>query len=232
MKETFSQLSIQSKEDCLSHLFFPDSTLAILMGGQSERMGTPKHRLLHRESGVSLWQWQLEKFGESFSSILLLPGRQTLELAETKVTRGIRVVPDKCGFEGQGPLSALLAAIESCTTKWLYFVAVDYPHLNMELFKLMNEHKSKGEIIVPEDSQGQAQWLCGLYEVSLKSALSKALENGTRSMRGFCRDAETYSIPWSGALPGQTLDNINTPEQASEAGFRLPSATELIEKTN
>ena len=192
------------------------------MGGRSERMGFPKHELIHRETGSTLWRWHLRKFAHSFSRILLLSGSQSLNLSKVSSACEVHLVPDKRGLEGQGPLVALLTAIETCETEWLYFVAVDYPYLSLEMLSLMGEHKAKGKVIVPEDNSGRAQWLCGLYSVSLMNSLSKVLEQGTRSMRGFCYDAETYKIPWSGKLPSKTLNNINTPKQAREAGFEFP----------
>src|SRR6195952_3674281 len=96
------------------------TTLAVLAGGESTRMGEPKAAL--RVGGKPILQYLIERFAWPGPTLLVTaPGRERPPGWE----RFDREVPDPVA--GAGPLRGVMTALEAIKTPFVAVVTVDMP---------------------------------------------------------------------------------------------------------
>lgn len=147
-----------------------------------------------------------------FSEVLLLHG----EFEIPPGTPG-RPVPDLTEYAGQGPLAALLAALEAASTDWVGLLAIDQPEVPPELYSRALDRAGSEQSVVFEDGAQKPQWLCGLYHRNLRATVREQLSEGVRSMKRFWESRELVML----ACPlGDPFCNLNTPGEAERWGWR------------
>ena len=121
-------------------------------------MGRPKHLLRHQSSGQPLLHWQWQRLAPHFARSLILSGSTELEVFED----GIQVT-DPQEFVGQGPLAALLSALESVQPdSWVAVLAV-------ENWSCLWRRRMEGKSRLPCRSQQRAG-SCSWSQQSLSSS--------------------------------------------------------------
>lgn len=184
-------------------------------------MGVPKHTLVHQRSGESLLDSQIRRMAPHFAQVLLLNGEWMIPEKE-----GCRLLPDPVEYQGEGPLSGLLAALRTADTPWVALLAIDQPLVPPELYQRALSGRDPGvKMVVPRDEQGQPQWSCGLFHISLRGELESDLQRGVRALKQFCRPLEKAHL---GAPPGSFL-NLNTAAEARQHGWDIPEGLEGAE---
>ena len=105
-------------------------------------------------------------------------------------------------------------------------MAIDTPFFPPEVLSRSLEIAPEGSQAVgfmgPED---RPQWLPGLYHKRLQASIEATLRRGELRLGRWMQSQPHAFLPWTDTVPVQrAYANLNTPEQARHAGFRLPLA--------
>lgn len=104
------------------------ATAVILAGGRATRMqGEKPLRLL---KGRTLLRHSKDLVAPLADEVLIASGARELELPD-----GVKSVPDTPGFEGQGPLSGILAGLDAARNDRVIVLACDLPNLPTALLE-------------------------------------------------------------------------------------------------
>jgi len=114
---------------------------------------------------------------------------------------------------GQGPLGAILAALNESSTPWNLILAVDYPELTLEILKTLPLRT--GALAVLPRAAGQPHPLCGYYHRDLAGSLQRCWEQGERSV---LRALE--GVDWVDFSDSSGFCNVNQPSDLKQASDR------------
>jgi len=129
---------------------YPASTF-ILIGGKSERFGSPKWRTLIREESVLDRIW---KACENFENRYVIGKTKPTDLDKPFIC-------DKLKFEA--PINGLYTALKYSKTDWLLLLACDLPLVDVNIFEYLWNFKTNDiDCIVPY-SNHQYQVTCAFY---------------------------------------------------------------------
>ena len=138
----------------------------VLAGGRSTRMGRDKALL--EIDGEMLIRRGLRQLGEVCSEVAIAGGSPEL-------ARYGRLVEDR--NPGMGPLSGIVAALESTSSTWNLFCPVDAPFVPGSAWQMLLEQAANGSAdAVLARVCGQVQPLCGLYHRQTAAGLRAQLE--------------------------------------------------------
>ncbi len=193
-----------------------EASAAILAGGTSSRMGSPKALLL--VDGRPLVSYVAGRLAGLFPEVFIAGGGPDVfavgggeAIAEAA---GLRVVPDR--DPGLGPLMGIASALEAARFDLVFVVACDMPELDAGLVELLHhaaaERGPNGEpadCVVPRTGKGRLEPLFAFYRKSALPEIEAALAGGERSVRAvFPRlRARFVDAPMPDGIP-----NLNTPE--------------------
>ena len=187
---------------------FGNVTGALLLGGQSSRMGRDK----------ALLEWR----GETFST---RAARLLSDLfAETLLVGGSpeEAAPGRRVSDPPGPacaLRGLIGALEAATTPRVLIVATDLPLLHEDLLLALTAWP-ESDIVVPSDEDGDHP-LCAIYRRDVCLPIARAhLESDRLSIRGLLAAVESDRVSIGdlglGDLGPSLLMNVNTPEELAQ----------------
>jgi molybdenum cofactor guanylyltransferase len=141
-------------------------TVAILLGGQSSRFGSPKAFLTW--NGKSLAAHIAETAAPVVSEVLFVGKAENQVPPDAKILG--RFVADSPDFPG--PLAGLAAALAQASKPWVFLTGVDMPHISertLREFWLLREKSVLLDAVVPY-AENRWQPLCALWNRhSLKS---------------------------------------------------------------
>ena len=113
----------------------------ILIGGESRRMGTPKH-LLQLPNGRTWLEKIVSNLPASTQQVVLLGGRASSRALIPPALNHLPLLPDIT--DKQGPLAGMLAAMRwSPFASWL-FLSCDMPLLTAEALQWVVSHRAPG----------------------------------------------------------------------------------------
>jgi molybdopterin-guanine dinucleotide biosynthesis protein A len=188
---------------------------AVLIGGQSRRMGRDK-ALLSWE-GKALWEHMTETLGAVLPHVMLVssePDRHHLP--------GWAVVADR--FSGRGPLAGLHAALDTAHGDAVFLVACDLPGVTPELVRYLAARftawrsSAPARAVVPV-AEGRAEPLCAVYSGPCGAAAELALSADERAMHRFLERILVLRVPITVDLPfyrEELFVNLNRPEDLPE----------------
>lgn len=176
---------------------------ALLVGGESRRMGRDKSQLL---LGGTTFQARLAEMLSDFPERLLSVGRQTFSIP------GFLTVPDL--IPDKGPLGALHALLTVCRSEALVLVPCDTPLFSRELAHFLAQAMAKEwEAVIPITRDGREHPACGVYRKDVLPRLQAQLEAGDGRMRTLLASLRTYRLPLADTpFPDRCLTNVNTPQ--------------------
>lgn len=176
------------------------TTLVLLAGGRSMRMGTPKRDL--KVGSLTLLEWMVSRLASSFADVLV---------CGASAPKGARAVAD-LRSEG-GPLSGLEAGLRTARTDVAFVLAVDMPRASARLAELLIERCNGHDAAVPRTAL--AQPLCAAYSRSAASKISAFLDRGghraTRALDSL--DVTYVDQPElvASRIDPRELDDLDTP---------------------
>ncbi len=206
----------------------------VLAGGRSTRMGQDKVLLRWMENGLdgrkegSLLELALGKLRAVCSEVRICSNR--LELGEYA-----SVIPDMIAPESEmtnnsvetiGPMGGIVAAMETTTTEWNLFLAVDLPLLPVEfLAEMLGRAQRAGSIAAVPYLAGRPQPLCAVLHRSLLPGLWQAVAEGKyKVMLALEAAAGMVAAQKAGVLRCEVdaskaawFLNLNTPEDVALA---------------
>ena len=187
----------------------------ILAGGLARRMGSGD-KPMREIAGKPILTHVMERIGRQCDGLVLNANGDASRFAAF----GLPVVADTVeGFAG--PLAGILAGLGWAAEQqaaWLVSVAGDGPFLPRDLVTRFQEAQQReaADLVVAQ-SAGQSHPVVGLWKVSLREDLRRALvEEGLRKIDRWTARYKLVSVEWS-AEPYDPFFNANAPEDLTEA---------------
>lgn len=169
----------------------------ILAGGLSTRMGRDKAKV--RLRGRTLLAWVRSSARDTGWAVRVI--RRDL-------------VP-RCG-----PLGGVWTALASSRATRLVFLSCDMPFVTADLIRAVAERKGRGAFVETEEGAG---FPFALDREAALPFVAAALQAKRFSLQAFARSLRASRVQAS-AVERACLQNLNTPEDYSEAVARLESA--------
>ena len=197
------------------------STLSgfVLAGGESRRMGQPKHRLVL--GGETMLARQVRLLRAVAGSVAVVGAPP--EIANLVPPVLSDVIP------GSGPLGGVYTALLRTRTEYNLLVGCDLPFLEARFLSYLVHvaWECRADITVPEDKQGRLQPLCAIYRRRALSVVRASLQNRKYKTSGFFGRVRCRVVPWRelvrAGLSSQMFVNMNTPEDLKAARRRIES---------
>ncbi len=186
----------------------PRSSLVILAGGASRRMGHPKHLLT--TPGGTLVEHIAERLSPLFAETLLV-GR-----SGDGVPAGLRFVEDL--RPERSPLVGIYSGLCAATTEACLVIGCDMPFVMPELVSKLLGSMGESDVTVPIVN-GFYEPLLAIYRTSVAcmSAVDRALNEKRFKVTSFYPDVAVQEIPESALRQVdpdlRSFTNINTPKQ-------------------
>ncbi len=177
----------------------------ILIGGESRRMGRPKHHLTLE--GESLLRRAVTRLETAVDRVVIL-GNGTLPDDALDIDR----LPDAPGT-GRGPLAGLATALRWAPGAAWILTACDMPGLSPEALEWLIDRRRPGcWAVIPRDGEGRLEPTLALYEPQAGSLVDAMIDRGRRALRhlGDHPKTDTPGIPRN-LLSAWT--NVNTPQE-------------------
>ncbi|MEA3238444.1 MAG: molybdenum cofactor guanylyltransferase [Candidatus Bipolaricaulota bacterium] len=161
------------------------ATLIILAGGESKRMGRPKHQLSKPRGGTVL-----DHLGSGLSRLFnetLIVGRNLLS-AESS----FRVVEDV--YLARSPLVGIYSGIVAAKTELSFVIACDMPFVRSSLVEHILSQSRDVDACVPIVN-GYYEPLCAAYRRSAIPAIAEAIERGMFKVTAPYKNLNLRTIP-------------------------------------
>jgi molybdopterin-guanine dinucleotide biosynthesis protein A len=173
-------------------------TVAILIGGESRRMGTPKHDI-ELPSGQTMLDCTVA-FALTLSNSMVIVGGKV---------DGYRCIQDR--RESHGPVAGIEVLLESGIDDRYLVIGCDMPRLSLEVIEPLFQQEEAA--IYTHDKT-----VIGLPFVILSSALNPCTEylnSGKRSIKGFIATIPHIEIPVNDETAA-LLQSVNTPDDLNK----------------
>lgn len=195
----------------------------ILAGGLSRRMGGGD-KPLAMLGGRTILSRVTGRLASQVEMLLLNANGEAARLGST-----LTVVPDAMP-DHPGPLAGLLAGLDHVAAnrpgaEWVLAAPADCPFLPPDLAERLLARRDGAPAAIAA-SGGRSHPVVGLWRVSSRGPLRRALEGGERRAGRFAEIAEAARVEWP-VEPYDPFFNINTPDDLAAAArilARYPEA--------
>ena len=194
----------------------------VLIGGQSRRMGSPKHLL---QQGGRTWIERTVSLLRPRVAQVVIAGAGHLP-ASLAGERRVDDVP-----ELGGPLAGILAAFRCYPqVSWLV-AACDLPDMQDEALQWLLDCRRPGVLAVMPDlaADGQIEPLLAYYDRSCRPLLEEMAASGQRRMNRL-REFEGVITPQPPLSLRISWRNVNTPQELNQAPLHWKTSIENSEK--
>jgi len=199
----------------------PGASLLILAGGDSSRMGIPKHSL--RVSGMTTVDLILESLGPLFETRMI--AARSFGVSRPGLLQVMDSGPCRC------PLAGVLAGLRASSTELVLVIACDMPFVVPGIARLLLGRSTSGADVTVPVVGGLYEPLLAVYSRSCMEAIRRSLDAGPVKTTGFYRSVKVDAVP-EGELRAvdpvlRSFVNLNTPRDYREycgTGRRLSSA--------
>ena len=189
----------------------------VLAGGESRRMGEPKHGLVL--GGETMLDRQIRLLRSVCRTVAVVGPMGDR-------TRGdIPFFPDP--IRGRGPLGGVYAALGETRSEYNLIVACDLPFLEIRFLNRLARLAliSKADVTVPEDMSRRLLPLCAVYRRGLREIIRGRLAQNSNKADGYFRHMRLGVMTWRETMragfSAHIFDNINRPEDFEAAKLRL-----------
>lgn len=208
-----------------------ESSIAILAGGQSKRLGQDKALISIHADGRPLIAHQIELL-RALSDDLFIVGPERPGYRDLNAPL---VLDD---YPGEGPLGGIATALRRARHERVLVVACDLPFLSLPLLRWMLEQDRFRAAIVPcipgQSRQGAGlvrQSTHAIYARSMLAGVENALARGIRQAAQVLATIDTRCLPVERLVrfdPGlRSFFSINTPEERDQAVVWLQSTANV-----
>ncbi|HZZ44984.1 MAG TPA: molybdenum cofactor guanylyltransferase [Tepidisphaeraceae bacterium] len=180
------------------------ATLAILAGGASSRMGSPKAEL--NIAGKPILQYLLERFAWTGKTVLITaPGREKPKGWECFDREVVDAVA------GEGPLRGILTALEAAH-EMVVVTTVDMPALRGEQLRwLMKQLESRAEQGMMLRHNGRIEPFPSVYRQQATDVIRERLQSGRAAVHGLAEMDQFAAVDAPADWPEETWVNLNRP---------------------
>ncbi|MCK5841024.1 MAG: molybdenum cofactor guanylyltransferase [Candidatus Sabulitectum sp.] len=165
-------------------MIFKGVSLIILAGGESRRMGFPKHLL--PVSGGTVMDHMINRIGNLFGEIIIA-GRD-LEILRTDV----RIVEDV--RHARSPLVGILSGLLRSENPHALVIGCDMPFVRKELIRHLASKVAAGTDVVVPVVRGFYEPLCAVYSRSTSGIIEKYIDSGGAKVTGFFEFATVAEV--------------------------------------
>jgi molybdopterin-guanine dinucleotide biosynthesis protein A len=195
-----------------------EATLLILSGGESRRMGSPKHRLCI--GGVPIVERLRAELAPLFLETFLVGRGMPAPLA------GVRYVEDI--HRVRSPLAGIHSGLCSARTDLCFVVACDMPYVRPELVRLVLRRASGADVAVPLVG-GYFEPLCAAYRRSALPIIEQAICDRQLKVSALYRELRTNIVSEDEVRSVDphlvSFRNLNTPRDVAAHGTAEPELT-------
>lgn len=189
-----------------------DLAAAILVGGQSRRMGANKALLRLEPDGPTVVESIVRKLGEVADEVFLV-GAEPADFAFL----GLPMIPD--AIPGTGALGGIHAALRASRNPQVLIVGCDLPFLSVNLLRYMASLPCDYDVLVP--MVGELQPLHAIYTRTCLPVVEQCLRSGQYQVKGWLAQADVRTIEQPVVRQYDPLllssFNMNTPEHLAFA---------------
>lgn len=187
------------------------ATGAILAGGKSSRMGTPK----------SLLEIQGKTVVEHIRDTLEKICSEVIIIANDVPAHEIFGVPVYADLtKDKGPLGGLEAALFHGNYENLFIAACDMPYIDPRVYLSLARQLNKADAAIPIHD-GRFHPLSGIYTKSILESVQELLKADSLSMRSLFSRIDVQYVEQFPGIDEQALQkhffNMNTPEDYQQA---------------
>lgn len=173
---------------------------AVLAGGASRRFGSDKAMFVLDE--LSMLKHSVDSLrGAGCSPVYVVGGdEQSRDIDHTQYLGDL--------WPGDGPLGAIVTALEASSAQWLVVLSCDVPAIGPdEIESLLEARTSEVDVVLARSNRG-VEPLVAVYSHELKASLREFFEAGTRSVLSALRQVSSVEVE----LSSESLLNVNRPE--------------------
>jgi molybdopterin-guanine dinucleotide biosynthesis protein A len=160
-------------------------TAAILVGGQSRRMGTNKALLTIGTRGTTVVESVVQKLSQVANEVVLV-GTDRTDYAFLDLPWIDDLVP------GSGPLGGIYSALMETGSPHVLITACDMPFLNPRLMQYMASQPRDYNVLVPVLEQTQP--LHAIYARSCLPLIDQSLQSGRYKVTGWFGNANVRTM--------------------------------------
>ena len=184
----------------------------VLAGGESRRMGRDKAALEYdgRTQLEATFELVSRHCEQAWVSVRTVQARDPVRSTLPRIVDGT---------VGQGPIAGIAAAqAEHPDAAWLV-VACDLPFLDDATLTQLVAHRGNGPVAAYRSAHdGLPEPLCAIYEPESRESILAFVDGGRHCPRKF---VISTGAPLLDLPHGAALDNVNTPEEYTDARARL-----------
>jgi molybdopterin-guanine dinucleotide biosynthesis protein A len=162
---------------------FMDASCAVLIGGESRRMGSDKASTVL--CGKTLLERVLEVVKPLFSEVIICGRDKARDLPAAAAD--CRLAVDE--LPGRGPALGIAAALSNASNEWVFVVSCDVPLLKPEVVEALYMQRDGFDVVVPELAGG-LEPMCAFYSKTALLPLSRNVLQGRRSLIEFLDGGE------------------------------------------
>ncbi len=181
------------------------SSLLILAGGASSRMGCPKHLL--PASGGTMVDHIINRLGSLFSEVIVAGRGLDLNHKDAMVVEDIR--PER------SPLIGIISGMKASSASNVFVLGCDMPFVKPGLIRLLTSRKDDTNDVVIPVVRGYLEPLCAIYSCSTSDWIEQYIDSGGRKVTGFFQTVRITEIQESEVRlfdPSlKSFTNLNTP---------------------
>ncbi|MDI6601834.1 MAG: molybdenum cofactor guanylyltransferase [Thermoanaerobacteraceae bacterium] len=153
----------------------------ILAGGAASRMGKDK----------ALLQWgDTDLLGNSIN-ILREIFDEVIVVSSTVYSYNVKYVSDI--YNGQGPLSGILAGLGASNDRYNFITAVDMPFIDIRLIRYMQKMTEGYDIVVPKNGEF-LEPLCAIYSKDCIDKIDSMMKDGQKKYLHSLRRLKLYIL--------------------------------------
>ncbi len=182
-----------------------ETSLLILAGGKSSRMGSPKH-LLPASSGTVL-DHIINRLGSLFDQVLVAGRCLEMTRTDASIVEDVRLQ--------RSPLVGILSGLLKSRNPDVFVIGCDMPFVRKELIhRLIYGISTSSDIVIPV-VRGYYEPLCAVYNKSVSSSIKQYLDSGGSKVTGFFEAVNVTEVVESEIKmfdPNlESFINLNTP---------------------
>jgi molybdopterin-guanine dinucleotide biosynthesis protein A len=178
-------------------------TVAILIGGDSSRMGADKATLL--VDGVAMAERVSKAAHDAGASEVLLVG------GTQKRASGITGQWKKDLYAGEGPLGGVITALKSASHDSVVVLSCDMPYITSAVIASLVPPLSEAQATVGRTDR--LNWMCSAWSKSeCLQSLQSVWKRNERAIHRAAVLLDVVEVP----VPAVAVRNINTPEDLAE----------------
>jgi len=187
------------------------TSVAILMGGDSRRFGSDKSRCLF--DAQPLYRRLYDRWAPHFADVACIV-RTTGTVTDPDIPEHSDLIP------GLGPLGGILTALHYADRPYCFVTAVDLPFLPVELPGHLAVYLTEADIVVPQ-KEGRLEPLAAFYSRDCLPPIRAAIERGESRVRSFWEAVRVRTVIVEDEIPAGIEDNaftnLNYPEDYQRA---------------